>query len=214
MAQMLQTAEGESVRDKSLNEMVCDCVRERLHIVLDPFIRHVQMKNIHLGISTLERLLGRLEKLLEPHEFSRSEAAHLIAIRILIASSHLWVRELADDCNVVSMVEDLLEWLTTSFLKDKTGSWIVRDALVRLFDRYIRLDPTMDFWHKIEKKGGSALELPDMVLAEANKDKDIRVRFVSAYGCAQLFSGPYIRCRDAMGVYKSITETLCLTLEE
>ena len=213
MAQLLQSPEGEPFRDKSTTDIVCNCVRERLHILLDPFVQHVEEKNIRFGVSSLERLLENLGKILTKYAFSRSETTHGMVLRLLHSSSHMWAQATTDDSKVSDMVAELLSWLVSTFREGKIGSWVTRDLLVQLLDKYIQLDHRMGFWHSIETKDGP-LALPDVVLAESNQDGDIRVRFRSAIACARLFVGPYILTRDAMGVYQSIRDNLCLALDK
>ena len=213
MSQLLQSSEGELLRDKTTIDIVCDCNHVQLHVLLVPFLKHIQEKNIHFGISSLEKLMDNIGQALTKYDFSRSELMQTLALRVLDSSLHLWSQMTTEESRVPGMVGDLLSWLVNSFRRGKILNWLVRDLLVRLLDKYIQSDPYMKFWSSIENEDVASTP-PDEVLFEGNEDQDIRIRFSSAIACSRLFLGSYMRERDPMDTYQRIRDKLCLSLDE
>lgn len=70
-ASVLQSQEEDAIVDRSIIDLICDCSDDdKLIALLDPFVWHVDRRNIRLTGTLLDRLLKRIENPLKTYQYS------------------------------------------------------------------------------------------------------------------------------------------------
>lgn len=130
-ASVLQSQEEDAIVDKSIIDLICDCSDDdKLIALLDPFVWHVERRNVHLTGPLSDRLLKRIENPLKTCQYSRSGSLCLASVKLLTSTICIWLTP-----NPSSSLDGkprlLVQWLIANL---KAEDWSIRDSIVRLFD--------------------------------------------------------------------------------
>lgn len=216
-AAVLQSQGGDVATDKSIIDLVCDCVDDdRFIVILTPLLWNAKRKNIRITGSIIDRILQRIEKPLMSYRHSRSTDLCLASVNLLTSTIHVWLASNTSSSELSGKIRTLVRWLIGSL---KTGDWKTRDSVVRFFDRYLILDPRQEFFlHPDEDEEVDLDSLPASLLPSILQDDDTRVRVTAAKACARLFSSTYMQTneedRDAMTIYGEVRQMLCIDLTQ
>ncbi|TDL15654.1 hypothetical protein BD410DRAFT_902474 [Rickenella mellea] len=216
LAPVRQSTNSGPTRNKPLTDVVCDCDEKSLESLWQPFFDHVRQKHLYVSSQTLQRFLDRMETFLMTYAHSRSESVQLLTIRLLSSTTHLWLQEQGEDTELSNSVRALCFWFTDMQKNKRIRSWRIRDSLCHFYDIYVKFDPSQRLWSGPTSEEGTGKVdesmYPDQMLPLFSKDDEMRVRFTAATSCAKLFSASYIPGKDAMTVYDSIRQQLCVKL--
>ncbi|KLO07453.1 hypothetical protein SCHPADRAFT_1001651 [Schizopora paradoxa] len=213
MIPILQSSEQRAPRDKSLAELFCDSIEnETFSVLMEPFICHVFMRNIHIGSSVLDRLFGHVGDLLVTYKFGQSEPVQMMAILLLHATASIWLDAQSADEDIITKAQVFYRWAIDVINKSQLRSWRTRNKMVHFLEHFLSMDPHETFLSNSESKEFDVEEFPSRLLPLFNKDCDMRVRFTAACASARLFSTPYMLGKDPMIVYGYIRDQLCVVL--
>lgn len=212
-ASVLQSQEEDAIVDRSIIDLICNCSDDdKLIALLDPFVWHVERRNIRLTGPILDRLLERIENPLKTYQYSRSVNLCLASVKLLSSTIRIWLTPSPSSSSLDGKIRLLVQWLIANL---KAEDWSIRDSIVRLFDHYLMLDPDQGFFEQVDDDEES---LPATLLLSFLQDVDIRVRLTAAKACARLFSTTYVQNgdgdRDAMTVYGEVNKMLCIDLTQ
>lgn len=214
-AVVLQSPGRNRSNDKELIDLLCECENDEIfQALLDPFLLCVHRRDLYITPSSLDHLLTRIEGPLMSYKHGHSHRMHGLSIKLLDATSHIWLQKHSLIPDLGSKVRALFQWLASSLKEGKLRSWSTRDAFLNLCNNYLALDTHQKFLEGAEDEELDKNDLPDSILPLLTKDEDIRVRFNAALACSQLFSTGYIQDKDAMAVYAHIRGQLCVILSE
>ncbi|KAJ6610217.1 hypothetical protein B0H10DRAFT_2438144 [Mycena sp. CBHHK59/15] len=218
---VLQSASGEPSNDRELTDLVLTCAEtqtETALLIYSIFLSNVRQKTIALSKLNLDLLLDELKTMLISYRYARSDKAQMMVIQLLDCTLHIWA--VASE----STVRELCAFLPKALRagdesRTHIRSWKIRDALARLFDRYLMNDPSEASWFQEsdfadpDDRVAAKQRVPTKVLPAMNRDEDIRVRFRAAVLNAHLFAVGRKTGLDAATMYKPIFESYPRNLE-
>ncbi|GAA5821356.1 hypothetical protein JCM3770_006348 [Rhodotorula araucariae] len=152
----------------------------------------------HAGIATFglaqaEAVLQHLgEALLPDYRYARDERFARIVLRFLECTTQHWV--VANDESKDDFARDartLCSWFVNGLRKKIFAAWRVRLQFTAFLDRYLELDPTMQYWDlegRAPRSEDGRVIAPTSVIPFMLSDADFRVRFRATTSTANLFN--------------------------
>ncbi|KAF7309769.1 Serine/threonine-protein kinase Tel1 [Mycena indigotica] len=185
-------------------------IRSRLFSVFEVFLYHVKENHIAFSNVDYSNFVQRLADTIRIPYYSRSSLAHLLTIRFLASNLSRWVHF---DGELALYTRTLCAWLSEMLhgqSRTRLRSWKARDALARLYDGYLELDPHAVTWYNAtDDDEMNSRGLPTLLLPIMNNDDDVRVRFRAAALAPNLLT---IRRTQGLNVvqnvYKPIFDSL------
>ncbi|EJF64038.1 hypothetical protein DICSQDRAFT_178565 [Dichomitus squalens LYAD-421 SS1] len=218
---ILQSSSGEPTRDRALTDLVLQAPVDQFLVLGPAYCEQVGRRTLNLSTSILEGLFTQLELACGPYAYSHSEETHLLIVKVLDKTSHVWM-EPTIAASAVGQRARLCCWnlVDTLQLKRVRGtlrrcsnrrSWRVIDAIIRFLDGYLAKDPSQEIWVMPTDESGTPdeSELPAAVLPALGNDDDIRIRFRIAATSPRLLTVGRLAKRDLMyEVYHEIHKNL------
>jgi serine-protein kinase ATM len=208
LAPLLQSLSGEPTRDQELLDLLAKCSEtnpETFLLVFPLLLKHVRNRSLNLSVNYLEQFLGEIVEIRKMYAQSRNPKFHLFVIQMLDDTMHLWASSALAQHDASDTARMVCKWLTMNLKKERLTSWEVRDALARLYERYLILDPAQQYWLSDDDDSDDRVDyLPSMVLPDMNSDEDIRVRFRVAVINAHLFEVAAHVGQDLMQLYHKV----------
>nr|GAT47337.1 predicted protein [Mycena chlorophos] len=219
------SASGNPTREPQLTDLVFNCtkedtvlaapevVNERSFIVYEVFLSHVRSNHLAFSDIDYDRFIEELSQIIGIQHYARSNIAHMLVITFIGSTLERWIKFPSPQAvNTRKLCAALSWWLMGGTLR----SWTVRDALARLYDRYLELDPHAANWYVAgEDPKAHAKGLPSDMLPTLNADEDARVRFRAAGLATKLLTVRRTGGLDIMkDVYGSLLETYPKDLSE
>ncbi|KAG5638353.1 hypothetical protein H0H81_000486 [Sphagnurus paluster] len=211
----LLSVSGEPTRDKELLELVLACAEPRPESFLSAFpiiLQKCRQGTLKLSVQSLDNFLDELHNLLVLHHYAKSHRLQSLSTQLLASTLDIWAVPEVPISEATSKVADILGWLSGALHKKKIRSWVVRDLLAKLFDRYLARNPTENTWNQ----GLEALKdvpSPSVLLPTMGSDDDIRVRFRVAVLNARLFALARHKGLTISHIYMLIKKQLTVDLD-
>ncbi|KAI3619791.1 ataxia telangiectasia mutated [Moniliophthora roreri] len=205
---LLQSSSGEPTRDQELIDLLSNCAETHTDTFLLIFplvLKHVRNRSLNLTTNHLELFLGEIVEIRRAYAYSRNPQLYAFAIQMLDATMHLWASSAAAESEAGNTARMVCKWLSMNLQKQRLTSWGVRDALARLYEKYIIMDPVQRYWILKEDDSEDKYEyLPSLILPQMNSDEDVRVRFRVAVITARLFWVATKVGQSAMELYGNV----------
>ncbi|KAF9075300.1 hypothetical protein BDP27DRAFT_1315847 [Rhodocollybia butyracea] len=198
---LLQQSSGEPTRDKDLTELILNYATpedmNRFLIVCPVYFDNIRKQILSLTSNDLYRFLEAFEALIHSYAWGKSESFHMQLLSLLDATLPLWISSVAINQDVGDLFRGLL--VSYSQVAEDFRVWGIRDAIARLYDRYLAQDPSQRVWLCSEDDVETS---PMEMLPRFLQDVDIRVRFRAAVLNARLLE----IAEDPMTLYGIIRE--------
>jgi ataxia telangiectasia mutated family protein len=164
-------------------------------IVCPVYFDNIRKQILSLTSNDLYRFLEAFEALIHSYAWGKSESFHTQLLSLLDATLPLWISSVNQD------VGDLFRELLVSYsqVAKDFRVWGIRDAIARLYDRYLAQDPSQRVWLCSEDGAETS---PMEMLPKFLQDVDIRVRFRAAVLNSRLLE----IAEDPMRLYGIIRE--------
>ena len=205
---ILQSAGGETTRDKELLQIILDADGDAFLSMIPSYSDSVRHGRFNLGANAADTLLLRFSQHMGDPTYAKREQTHLEAIRFLDATMELWLQPSASD--VLNKVQCLFKFYSDMVVRKKVRSWRVRYAFSCFMSSYLKRDPWQKAWNDTEVE----CSLPSELLPQLGSDEDIRVRFKLATISANLLSPASLADKDASTVYRELKEGLSTDLNQ
>ncbi|KIK61745.1 hypothetical protein GYMLUDRAFT_42784 [Collybiopsis luxurians FD-317 M1] len=175
---LLQVTSGQPIRDNELTELMLDCAEsdiDRFLLACPAYFDNIRNKRLELTNTNLGAFLIHFAEHLKRYPSQRKESLNLQLVSFLDATLSSWislVKDSKDDqLDLIGNYRAIVHYYSQTVRTNKYGFWKVRDAIARLFDRYLALDPFQEVW------SGDDGNSPKKTLLLLIQDRDIRVRF-------------------------------------
>ncbi|KAF5387310.1 hypothetical protein D9757_005776 [Collybiopsis confluens] len=204
---LLQVTSGQPIRDNELTELMLDCVDtdiERFLLVCPAYFDNIRNKRLEMTNTNLASFLTHLSQHFQSYPLQRREDFNLQLVSFLDATLSSWIALVQENKeeDIVDNFGHIAHYYSVSLRNQKNGFWRVRDAIARLFDRYLLLDPSQKAWTRDDS--------PHKTLLLLIKDDDIRIRFrLSAINARLLDLTP-----DPMALYAEMRELYAKDLSQ
>ncbi|TFK86745.1 hypothetical protein K466DRAFT_600062 [Polyporus arcularius HHB13444] len=211
---ILQSSSGEATRDRALTELVLNSSPDEFLLLAPSFCDQISCRTLNISETKLEELFGKLIDICEPYPYKNRIDTKLLVVRILEATSHVWMQP-----TFPMLLGDTVRgycWETVKLLRAQSRkSWQVQDAIIRFLDGYLAKDPEQTVWQTpIENNSPNFEDLPSEVLPALGRDDDIRIRFRIAAISPRLFVvGTGVRTKDMNTIYKQVHSQLSVNTE-
>ncbi|KAK2463511.1 hypothetical protein APHAL10511_004262 [Amanita phalloides] len=218
----LQSAAGETTRDRDLITFVLNCADKQpdnFLVVCPMLLSKIRQRILHLGEKTLNLMLDELSRLLQLYAFARSNRLQKFAIQVLHFTSDIWLAQSVAAGEVGDKIRQICDWLSGALRKKKINAWPARDAFAMFLDEYLEKDPGQNAWSVLddnedeEERAERSAGLPTALLMLMNSDEDIRVRFRTSTVIGRLFSATRRARYDPMLMYADLREHFTKNLD-
>ncbi|KAK0202615.1 hypothetical protein DFS33DRAFT_1384994 [Desarmillaria ectypa] len=217
---ILQSLSGEPTRDNELSGIVLSCQEDhsdRFILLCSVLGEKFRCKTLHLGVEALQKFLAGIVDLSNKYPYARDEKYQLLVGHFLESILLIWIPINEADGPGSEHGGQLLLQMARALKAGIVKSWKVRDALVRLYDRFVVVNPSLSGWPFSEVEEDDPSEVvasPDILLPLVGGDFDIRVRFRAAVANAHLFSFAQKTERDPNLVYAGIKSRYVVDLDD
>jgi len=205
---ILQSANGETTRDKELLEIVLDAEGDTFLSMIPSYSDNIRRGRFNLGVNATDSLLLRFSEHMGDPSFAKREQTHLEVIRFLDSTIGVWLQPSAAD--VLNKVQFLFKFYSDMIVRKKVRSWRIRYAFSCFMSNYLNKDPWQKAWNTAEVN----CSLPSELLPQLGADEDIRVRFKLAILSAKLLSPSNLADKDASTVYLELKAGLSTDLSQ
>ena len=205
---ILQSANGETTRDKELLEIILNADGDTFLAMMPSYSDNVRRGRFNLGINATDTLLLRFSQHMGDPSFAKREQTHLEVIRFLDSTIGVWLQPSAED--VLNKVQFLFKFYSDMIVRKKVRSWRIRYAFACFMSNYLNKDPWQKAWNIVEVD----CSLPSELLPQLGADEDIRVRFKLATLSAKLLSPSNLADKDASTVYLELKAGLSTDLSQ
>ncbi|RXK38992.1 hypothetical protein M231_03722 [Tremella mesenterica] len=139
---------------------------------------------LRLTLDAVDHILAAIEEVLTTYAYSRDTRLLQLALSFIGCSASVWLEADSKDSDIGERSIHLIKFMQTKIARGQIPAWQTRLELLRLFDRYVELDPSLSTWHELRPDSmevdGSTDDTPSTYAADALVDIDARVRFRAA----------------------------------
>ncbi|KAJ3555154.1 hypothetical protein NM688_g2731 [Phlebia brevispora] len=180
---VLQSASGESTRDRELLNIVAGKDIDAFLLLAPAYLRNVREGMLIMNSHSLEVILNVCANATCAHAYQTNLNFHLLTVQVLRSTMNVWVPQSIEGTAAGKSARELCGWVYRMYGRG-TSSWRFRDCFVQLLEEFVAADPGQMAWPG--SFNGTPSTPPSKLLPEMGGDSDVRVRLRAAVSNARI----------------------------